>query len=179
MNRRRYFLRNFIFCGLLIATYEPAEARGGGGGGHVSSHNDGLLRQGRQAYRPTGRDAQRSHAYVLGPWANWQFPSQHFLAHHQIATSGKLQGGQGRYKSYYTLPPAPSESNAVGGPGAMSPMTAAFASPYTAASVGQFRYSCTINRNQPEAGGACIINSSTRKYSGDRCSCHGQAATID
>ncbi len=44
---------------------------------------------------------------------------------------------------------------------------------------GNFRYSCTINDSEEDAGAACTRTSSALKHSGDRCSCHGEWGTVD
>jgi hypothetical protein len=46
-------------------------------------------------------------------------------------------------------------------------------------SVSNFRYSCTINASEEDAGAVCKRTSSTIKHSGDRCSCHGEWGTVD
>jgi hypothetical protein len=42
-----------------------------------------------------------------------------------------------------------------------------------------FRYNCTINDSEEDAGAACTRTSSALKHRGDRCSCHGEWGTVD
>ena len=172
-----------LFCGLLIAGVGTAEARGGGGhaASHDTSHNSGPNRQIPQAYHKSPHAyVQRSRVYVQGPWAPWRFPLHGSQANRPILNAGKVSQpcGPGGCKTQLEIPtapgnPYPSAPNPAGWQRAMGPMAASYAS------APQFQYSCTINAHQPEAGGACVVNSSTRRYSGDRCSCHRQWGTID
>jgi len=42
-----------------------------------------------------------------------------------------------------------------------------------------FKYNCTINDSEEDAGAACTRTSSALKHRGDRCSCHGEWGTVD
>jgi hypothetical protein len=187
-----------LLSGLLIVSGGVAEARGGGG--HGFPYKYGFFRLAPQTYRQPGwAYVNNSRPKVQGPWANWRFPYQGSRAQ-QVFTQGKNNsrcgphgcfhryvpglaanpyGGSPVKREYYTIPAGPSDPYSPGGQGLMTPVAVTNAQPYAAAPAGQFRYSCTINRNQSEAGGACTVVSSTRKYSGDRCSCHQQVGTID
>ncbi len=180
-------------------------AAGAGSGGHGSPHGV-FLQQGPRIGRPmqgafiTG---PRQRAQSFGPL--WQMPPGGSRFGSANANPGKIggpcgpggcrfhryvpgmasnpyggpaSGGGGagaRQNQYYQVPPIPSANSAIGGPGRLMP-AAATAAP---ASAGRYRYACTINRNQPDAGGACVISSPALRYSGGKCSCHGQAGTID
>jgi hypothetical protein len=178
MVRVRYIALSL--CGLLISGGGPAEARGGGGhtSSHDTSHNSGPYHQIPQGYHQILRaDIQGSRTYR-------QFPYQGSQAYRQTVIPGSVRAPRGSPPRYLPRqipgglgnpysPPAP---NPAGAQRAMMPVATGYASAPLAR---QFQYSCTINANQPDAGGACVKNSSARIYSGDRCRCGRQYGTID
>jgi hypothetical protein len=175
-----------LLCGLLIAGVGPAEARGGGGGGHAASQNtsysSGPSRHIHQARQKIPRAyVQSSRAHVQGTWASWGFLFQGSRVYRPALTAGRFSrtSGSSRWTSHRDVPGepdnpySPTSPDPAGGQGATTPMATSYAS------APQFQYSCTINANQPEAGGQCMIISPTRRYSGGRCSCRRQWGTID
>jgi hypothetical protein len=186
MVRVRYIALSL--CGLLISGGGPAEAQGGWGRG-PSLDNNGPFHPIPQGYHQIPRtDIQGSRTYR-------QFPDQGSQAYRQPINPGSVRAPRGvRRRSIpgagnpyssssprqdqFQVPgglgnPYSSAAANSGGPRVMAPMAPSYAA------APQFQYSCTINTDQPDAGGACVKNSSARIYSGDRCRCGRQYGTID
>ncbi|HXW72434.1 MAG TPA: hypothetical protein VEK34_13505 [Methylocella sp.] len=53
------------------------------------------------------------------------------------------------------------------------------ASPTSYPGAARYKYSCTIGRNEPDAGDACELITSATLRSGARCKCGRQSGTID
>src|ERR1700730_815722 len=103
-------------------------------------------------------------------------------------TGGNVGGGAGPYYKYTQGNPPGGYGGASGGYGV--PYTggnaySGYGVPYTSGSAYSessprgFRYSCTINKNEKDAGYSCAIYSRASKKVGVSCKCHKQLGKID